>query len=339
MRQIGLYAMVLGLLTCAVAARAQTYNVTTTVVNAPGAQILVIGINKPVVPYTADNNGTVQQMTLDFANNPNKTVEITVDQCDNNPPIVYVVYPGAAPPPEEPNCRRRRLAAVYIPGSGTLLIDLDKGTATFTPTPGPEAAVGEGPAPVTVEVGLAGGAVTAGNLSTASAIEGDIAILFGPGIGFAAGFVRSGDSTGHVTVSGSTPGTSTQVPFTASFHAGEAKGVVRVLTVGPFSVDLQGGAWLGTARETTSFTIVVTNPTGGTSTQVVTQTRTQGFVAPEFGGDVQVGLTRFLAAMLAIKRAYLRQDNSLNQGVWMAVAGVSFSPARARGFVRKSIHF
>ncbi len=328
MKQIRICAAVLGLLMCTVIARAQQYNITTTVVNAPGAEVLVMGVLKPVVPYTADNNGTVQ-MTLDFANNPNKTVEITVDQCGDNPPIVYVVYPGTEPPPEKPNCRRRKLPALYIPGAGTLLIDPGKGTATFTPSAPPAGAgPGEGPAPVTFAASFLGGVTTAGNLDTTSGLEGDVAIFFGPGIGVAGGFVRSGDSTGHTAVSGSTPGSSTQVPFTANFHAGEIKGIVKVLGVGPFSIAVQGGAWPFTARETTTTTIIVTTPTGGTTTEVVTRTRSQGGVAPMFGGDLQVALTRYLGAVVAYKHGYLRSGNSLNQSVHMILAGLEIYPLR-----------
>jgi len=332
MKRIRLYGVVLGLLTCAVVARAQEYNITTTVVNVPGAQILVIGINKPVVPYTADNNGTVQQMTLDFANNPNKTVEILVQQCGDKPPIVMVVLPGAQPPPEDPNCPRRKLIALYIPGSGTLLIDLDKGIATFTPTPAPGAGPREGPSPFTFEGDFLGGLTHAGDLSNASAIEGGVTMYFGPA-GLGLGIVRSGDATVQQTTAATTGSSLPPGNTTANFHAAEFKGSVNVLDLGPLSLAAQGGGWAFTARSTTMTTVVVTSPTAGTMTETVTTTASRGGVAPFFGSSVEARFSKYLAALVAIKRGYLRSNSSLDQGVTLVLFGLSLSPQVPRALL------
>ena len=206
-----------------------------------------------------------------------------------------------------------------------------------TPTPQPPPSPGTKsvssttpsvPAPCTFLAGLSGGITTSGNLSTASAMEGDVGMYCGPG-GLGLGFVRSGDAT----VQGTTTGSSLPASATANFHAAEFKGSVNVLDVGPLSMYVQGGGWAFTARSTSTTTIVVTNPTGGTMTETVTTTASRGGVAPFFGGSIQGRLTKYLAAQVGVKRGYLRSGNSLDQGVTMVLFGLSVSPQFPRALL------
>ena len=203
-----------------------------------------------------------------------------------------------------------------------------------TPTPQPPSTipgtktVSSAPAPCTFLAGLSGGITTSGNLSTASAMEGDVGMYCGPG-GLGLGFVRSGDAT----VQGTTTGSSLPASATANFHAAEFKGSVNVLDVGPLSMYVQGGGWAFTARSTSTTTIVVTSPTGGTMTEMVTTTASRGGVAPFFGGSIQGRLTKYLAAQVGVKRGYLRSGNSLDQGVTMVLFGLSFSPQFPRALL------
>ncbi len=334
MKRLELYAAIMGLVMCAAIAdaQAQQYNVTTTVVNSPGAQILVIGINKPPVPFNADNNGSAQISLPDFANNPNKTVEVTVEQCDNNPPIVYVVYAGAQPPTSKPNCRRRKPVAVYIPGSGTLLIDPAAGTATFTPS-GP--AAGGAPSaeksPFTFDANILGGFVTAGNLSKASAVEGGFNLFVGP-VGLGLGIVRTGDATFQNTTTGSSGSSSSQAAPTANFHAGELNGILNLFSFGPFSLAGLGGVWLFHANAAQTITITSTTPTGPV-TQTITVNEEQGGNAPWFGGLARVAATKHAAVLVGVKRGFLR-GGKLDQGVTMVLFGVAFYPEQWKSLIK-----
>ncbi|HYN15829.1 MAG TPA: hypothetical protein VES66_08585 [Terriglobales bacterium] len=108
---------------------------------------------------------------------------------------------------------------------------------------------------------------------------------------------------------------------------------MNVLDVGPLSMYVQGGGWAFTARSTSTTTIVVTNPTGGTMTETVTTTASRGGVAPFFGGTIQGQLTKWLAAQVGVKRGYLRSGTSLNHGVTMVLFGFSFSPQFPRALL------
>jgi hypothetical protein len=194
-------------------------------------------------------------------------------------------------------------------------------------TPGTKT-VSSAPAPCTFLASLSGGITTAGNLSTTSAMEGDVGMYCGPG-GLGLGFVRSGDAT----VQGTTTGSSLPAPATANFHAAEFKGSVNVLDLGPLSLYAQGGGWAFTARTTSTTTIVVTSPTGGTMTETVTTTASRGGVAPFFGGSIQGRLTKYLAAQVGIKRGYLRSGTSLDQGATMVLFGLAVSPQFPRALL------
>jgi hypothetical protein len=339
-------ALVMMFLICASSAWAQNTPATLQVTqdNQPAGDVSVfvlVGANKfsagtPPTGVTNSSGTFVFPADLLSANKPH-TQMVVYEVCVNGKKVIFIIPQGTEDqlPEDTGDCHKRYLGFFWLDGGGSIIVDLTRGTVTQSggvgPSPPSAGAVSEGAPPVTFEATFAGGGITAGNLSTTSGIEGDVAIFFGPGIGVGGGFVRSGDTTGHQTVTGSTPGSSTQVPFTANFHAGEIKGIVKVVSVGPFSIAVQGGAWPFTARESTTTTIIVTTPTGGTSTEVVTQIKSQGGVAPEFGGDFQVALTKYLAVVVAVKRAYLRSGNSLNQGVTMFVGGVSVTPSRVRG--------
>ena len=304
----------------------------------PGITLSVLSGGNKFSAGVTDSNGE-QTVPLSLGNVPsNEKMQIVVRRCrhaDGTATVEILILPADARIPPMENCDDQIAGVIPWPEHGGAVVTvnlLDHPNVAMGAGPGggpsaPTGPAGQGASPFTFEGSLLGGLATAGNLSTTSAIEGDATMYFGP-VGVGGGFVRSGDAT----VQGATTGSSLPTgPTTANFHAAEIKGIVKLLAVGPFSIAVQGGAWPFTARSSTTATIVVTSPTGGTSTEVVTTTRSLGGVAPVFGGSIEVQLMKHIAAQVAVKRGYLRSGSSLDQGVTVVLFGVSFSPQFPRG--------
>ena len=123
MKQIRIYATVLGLLACAAAANAQQQ---LALVDAngkpvPGAQVFAIaGGNKLVQLPPTDDKGTVDLSPLSGLENViDKPIEVIFYRCDEDPKTrVAYVMSGETAPENKEHCRRWRGVVVVLTGSG-----------------------------------------------------------------------------------------------------------------------------------------------------------------------------------------------------------------------------
>jgi len=352
MKRIRVCATVLGLLTCAVVASAETVTVTTTVTQngnpVQGADVYVNGVKQP---GTTDSSGSLQ-MILDLGNNPNKTLEITVEECNGSITRTYVSQPGTQTPAPAQNCQDHKAAEVIpIYGDGRLVIQVGPGwtvTGTFTPAAGaPTVSASEGPPPV--NVGFAGNlgmlndpkecnvlptfSTTGSTLPTSTIIQCNGTSKAAVGGGsfwicisvpcFTVGVIKSG----NVNLNQSVPGLSASTAW--NVFGGMVGGILPVLSAdsGKIVGTVNGGIISFTATVTQTIVITTTptpgvTPASAAASHNATNDPTKfGGVGHYWGGTAGYFINKHIAATFSVTRMIL-PSGSISQSANMYTGGV-----------------
>ena len=355
MKRIRVCATVLGLLTCAVVARAQKVTVTTTVsqdgIPVSGAEVVVNGKSQG----TTYNSGSLQ-MILDLSNNPNKTVEITIRDCNGNI-STYITEAGPPPPAPDQKCKDNKAAGGSIPitgNGGSLVIYKNAGTWSARYTPAPQGApptgagqAGEGAPPV--NVGFAGNigmwtdpkecnvlpifSTTGSSLPTTTTIQCNGTSKAAVGGGsfsiciwvpcFTVGVIKSGD----VTLNQSVPGLSASTAW--NFFGGAVGGELPLVRFGSGNavVIASGGIISFTATATQTIVITMTptpgvTPASAAASHNATNDPTKfGGVGHYWGGTAGYFINKHIAATFSVTRMIL-PSGSISQSANMYTGGV-----------------
>jgi len=343
MKRIRVHAMILALLACAVIANAQQKLV---LPGLSGAQVSAVASGNKVVQLPpTDSNGTLDLSVLGLGNITNKTITLVLYQCDKNkPPLIVVLLPGQTPP-DKPDCQHWILGGFLLDSSGawTQVAPGDPNapysvqiTGTPAAVPQPKVKIGEGPSPFNVQAYFNGGFwraldltdtcsnVTAGTTCNANnrafAFGGGAILYFVPFAGLDLGFVKTNNAS--VTTSGGgsggpTGGTSFTDMQSVKFSGLQVGARINALAVGEgkrtFRFGVQGGDWVGTARETDSFT---SSFSGTSQTSVFRDT--SGFSSPYWGAYFEFPLCNHMAATFDYKHAILRSGSShMETDLWL----------------------
>jgi len=323
MKRIRLYAMFLGLLTCAAVANAQQKLALFDANGKPvsGAQVLAIaGGNKLVELPPTDSSGTVDLSALaGMENVTNKPITVYIKQCGNNPPVEVLVFQGQ-PLPQEPNCSYKKAGVLVLGSSGRWTFKPEPGSGYSLQVTGapaaPQAPAVEGPSPfaaaLSLGMGLAqlpglgsvcqdftGGTCSASN--KAFLVSGGAQLYFGPA------YVRGGgmhSGTVSVSASGGTDGETFSEKEEANFNAGEVVGGVNLFCVhNLFTVSPEGGVMFGTVHFTDSFSTGTGGPTGGSTFR-----QSAGFVGPVYGAEVMFKLPKHFGAGFRYGHTIIRTE-------------------------------
>lgn len=277
MKRIRLYAIIVGLLTCAVVASAQKLTVT----DANGQPVSgTATAGGRTVDFT---NGTLDLAPLGLGNITNKTIKVVVQQCHGEPPLVVFVLPGETPPQPPSNCDQKDVATAIWGGvSWTITLapgtpfTLQAGPTTAPPTPASAPSEGGGFFTPNLAFTAAGGAAEARNLgdNIGGANTEAVQMFFGPfslETGFTAVTAITNSQTSPIagSIPGQTIGTLTTTT-TANVRAIDAGGGVSAFDGGGphdtcINVKFNGGLDVTTARVTMSQSTSLFPTTGGST--------------------------------------------------------------------------
>jgi hypothetical protein len=329
MKRIRLYAMLLGLLTCAAAANAQQLKL----VDANGkpvtdAQFIAIAEgNKLVKLPPADANGTVDLSSLaGLENVTHKTIEAVVDRCDQDPRTrMYYLLPGQTAPENKEHCKRYRAGAIFWDGSRWVIRE---GAPAGSPyhfegqweKPVSTGAKVEGPSFFNLKGQFSGGLADVPNLANdcfsvpgcstsnkAYALEGSVGPSFGP-FDLQFGFFKTGDVSNTLTETFGTDGETSTETETEKFHVNAFEVLARFNVLGirawgdrTINIGPQGGPLVWTVKGTDSFF----SSSGGSSSGG-SEHFNFGGVTGWWGAHVEVPICGHFSGTLDYKRAVLQ---------------------------------
>ncbi len=324
MKRIRVYATVLGLLVCTAVANAQQKLALQGLSN---AQVNAITSGNKLVPLPpTDQNGTLDLTALGLGNITNKPLTIYVDQCGNQPPVAFLVFPGQQPP-DKPDCKRQKVGVAVWTGSGWKVEPGEPGPYSLQvigAAPVPQVPVVEGPSPFAVAFsgGLGFSDFTdfsheCQNVSTGITCSASPkAFLWSLGVQmyFGPAYLRVGGMKGNdvsVTQTGTFEGGAFSDQESARFHAGEVVAGFNAFCVhNRVIVSPEGGVLVGTLNLTETG-----STTSGSTTGSSTFRDSAGFVAPVWGGEATFKVRKNLATGFRFDHGLLRirgQSSSQN---------------------------
>jgi hypothetical protein len=345
MKRTQICATVVVLLVCAVAAWAASENLQGTLRDdkgpVSGVQVLTLGTLKPAEAWT-DDSGNVN-LALDVGNMVNKPFVLWIRQCDDKPPILYVVLPGGELP-KQPDCKSQKLAVLLWTGSGWVVKEKgEPGKFSFEVSgaipAAPQAPVGEAPGPFGVSIyggvgfwkaGLGDVCAEVPTGSTCSvsdkplAWSGGVKINVGPVYGRFGGF-KGNDATINVTET--SEGTSFSGTESVNVTALDVGTGINLLSIHDrVIVAPEGGMLIFTLHFADTF-----SSSGGGTSGSSTFRDSEGGVSPYYGLQVRAKVTKRLGAGLRWNRVIFRSgsgsgssNSSLGAHIFMGFVDLTF---------------